>query len=190
MAYCPNCGTNVQSRYCHNCGTEVKAAEQTKTPDASSYYVNKEVSRNQPAPAQNNAQAPDPSQYKMGWHKWLIYFILWLWMVIDASNGITCMQYAQYASGFLVVIGLAYLAMAVVDVVVRFQLAKFKEGAPKMLLYLTLSSVAVELLFYITISSSPYFTVDSSAATMIVARIAFAIGNHRYYASRSDLFVY
>lgn len=189
MAYCPNCGTNVQSRYCHNCGTEVKAAEQTKTPDASSYYVNKEVARNQPAQTQNSTQAPDPSQYKMGWHKWLIYFILWAWMVVDAANFVSCMEYANYI-GFLGVIGIAYLALAVADVVVRFKLAKFKEGAPKMLLYLTLCSVVVEFLFYVTISSSPYFTVDSNAGVMIAARIGFAIGNHRYYASRSELFVY
>lgn len=171
MGYCPKCGSYSQGAYCSNCGTEMKNTEQSKKADASPYYTNSETASNQPASQQNLAVQPDPSQYKMGFHKFMVNFMLWAWAALCLLNCLAALDFSGISC-------LAYGALAVAFVYVRFQLARFKTNAPKKFLYTIIAYALMSII------------ADPSTASGAVIFIgAWGIGSWRYYASRSELFV-
>lgn len=185
MSYCPKCGTYSQGMYCSDCGTRLEVKEQPKQANAASYYTHQETGENQPAPQQQAAVQPDLSHYKMGYHKFMVYFMMWFWAAVCLLNCIT----GPYVD-FYGVCCLAYGALAAVFVYVRFQLAKFKKGAPKKLLYTVIAYAVVTMVASITMSTMTGVALDSSAAAGPVVFVgAWGIGSWRYYASRSELFV-
>lgn len=183
MSYCPKCGANSQGMYCSSCGTRLEQAEQPKQASAASYYTNQETSK-QPAPQQQTAQ-PDLSQYKMGYHKFIVNFMMWVWAAVCLLSCIA----GPYVD-FYGVCCLAYGALAVAYVYVRFQLAKFKTDAPKKLLYTVIAYAVVTLISNITVSNMTGMPMDASAMSGPVVFVgAWGIGSWRYYTSRSELFV-
>lgn len=180
MSYCPKCGANSQGMYCSNCGTRMEQTEQPKQASAASYYTHQEVNQSQPAAAQ-----VDISQYKMGYHKFMVNFMMWFWAAICLLNCIVGPFVDFYG-----VCCLAYGVLAVVYVYVRFQLAKFKTGAPKKLLYTVIAYAVVLLVSNMTLSSMTGMPMEgSSISGPIIFVGAWGIGSWRYYTSRSELFV-
>lgn len=180
MSYCPKCGANSQGTYCSNCGTRIENAEQPKQASAASYYTHQEENKPQPATPQ-----ADISQYKMGYHKFMVNFMLWFWAAICLLNCIA----GPYVD-FYGVCCLAYGVLAVAYVYVRFQLAKFKTDAPKKLLYTVIAYAVVLLVSNITISSMTGMPMEASAMSGPMVFVgAWGIGSWRYYSSRSELFV-
>lgn len=184
MSYCPKCGANSQGMYCSNCGTRLEAQEQPKQASAASYYTHQEVSKNQPAPQQQAAQV-DVSQYKMGYHKFMVNFMMWFWAAVCLVN---CVM-GPYVD-FYGVCCLAYGVLAAAYVYVRFQLAKFKTNAPKKLLYTVIAYAVVVVVSNITISSMTGIPMEANQVSGPVIFVgAWGIGSWRYYSSRSELFV-
>lgn len=180
MSYCPKCGANSQGVYCSNCGTRMERTEQSKQASAASYYTHQEVSKSQPAAAQ-----VDISQYKMGYHKFMVNFMMWFWAAICLLNCI-----AGPFVDFYGVCCLAYGVLAAVYVYVRFQLAKFKTGAPKKLLYTVIAYAAVVLVSNMTLSSMTGIPLEGNEISGPIIFVgAWGIGSWRYYTSRSELFV-
>ncbi|MBR3765240.1 MAG: hypothetical protein IKK57_11925, partial [Clostridia bacterium] len=169
---------------CPNCGTKMENAEQPRNPDASSYYTKQEEGKTQPAPQQTAAQ-PDQSQYKMGYHKFMVYFMMWFWAAICVVNCIS----GPYVD-FYGVCCLAYGVLAVAYVYVRFQLARFKTNAPKKLLYTVIAYAAVTIIASIVAADMSGTELDPSSVSGPVLFVgAWGIGSWRYYSSRSELFV-
>ncbi len=184
MSYCPKCGANAQGMYCSACGTKLENVEQSKQSSAASYYTHQETAKNQPASQQAAAQ-PDLSQYKMGYHKFMVNFMLWFWAAVCV---LSCVS-GPYVD-FYGVCCLAYGALAVAYVYVRFQLAKFKTGAPKKLLYTVIAYAAVTIISNITAANMMGVALEANTVSGPVIFVgAWGIGSWRYYTSRSELFV-
>lgn len=219
MPICPKCGTSANSNFCPNCGTPMGApaprevsrnAAQSGTYSQPPQYqappaYRQEVSQKNPYPAQQNPQqaAYDPSNpknYKLKWHKFLVFF--WLWF-----NGLICIVLGARAFSMLsnlqtygidmpllntavIFEGLGGIALGIFSFVVLVPLARYKKGAPKLLLILLTCFIVyngIDLIFGLVLQS------DSDTVYRIfmnvVQNFAVLLGSHRYYSSREDLFV-
>lgn len=180
MKYCTQCGNPVNGRFCPSCGAKVDVDEQPQA-QASSYYTSQQSVPQEP----QAAPQVDASQFKMGYHKFLIYFMLWLWAGLCVFNCISGPYYDFYG-----VCCLAYGAMAIAFIYVRFQLAAFKQNAPKKLLYVTIAYAVVVLVSNLVYADMAGIKLESSYISGPVLFVgAWGIGSWRYYASRSELFI-
>lgn len=132
------------------------------------------------------------TNYGMKWHKFLIYFSLWLQGALNVAlgfAGISIMaepfgRYRHAQSDMVSVmgmLGILFVVLAVLTIVARFKLARFKSGAPKFLLIVQLvTSVACGVFMAIDVDSS----LLGCLSGMIVPVITYY-----YYTKRSELFV-
>ena len=181
MAYCPKCGAeSTGGSFCARCGAPL-SGEVSST--GSVFVASNEQSQTQTQLAVD--PAADPSTYKLGWHKFLIYFSLWLSALINIGTAIMLLQYSQYSTYFAV-LGLLGLAIGIFAIYVRFQLAKFKKGAPKKLLALYIIDASIGIIaLLINLGAGVY---DNNSASLVVS-IAMVFINWRYYSSREALFI-
>lgn len=198
MAYCTNCGKQIgQVRFCPHCG----AKQQTESPMSSqgtssqsapsqsaySYQTQTPVSdpyrpAAQKAEPQRVAPQASAAQFPLKWHKWMIYFVLWAHVLINVVNGATYCSYIGIAD-LAILFAAVYFALAVFAGYTRFQLAKFRKGAPKKLLIYLLCSLALSV-FEVWMAGA---MAESAGSIGIV--LAQVLWNWRYYASREELFV-
>jgi len=132
------------------------------------------------------------NNYGMKWHKFLIYFSLWLQAVLNAVFGIMGLSTAIDPPGryrhshsdmvpFMAMLGIVFLVLAVLTIVARFKLAGFRSGAPKFLLIVQLvTSVATGIFMIIDVDAN----IMSIFSGMIVPAITYY-----YYTKRNELFV-
>ncbi|MBR6185404.1 MAG: hypothetical protein IKQ41_04000 [Clostridia bacterium] len=149
---------------------------------------------------------PIPDNYELKWHKFLVYFALWAGGILNIINGaryMTGMVYGSdakavynYFSGLKtldVVMGLLCIALGVYAIIVRFQLAGFKTGAPKKLVSLYLISAAINLVYVLAASGVTGLSLsdlmDGSFFGNVIGSIAYALINKNYYDKRAALFV-
>ncbi len=160
---------------------------------------------------QNDSQtdsAPQSSggvNMPMKWHKFLIYFSLWVGAV---SNGLTAIGfwtgsfytdpetvYHTYAGLKTVDLLMSFviLAFAVLLIVTRYALAGFKTNAPKLLLIVYAVYAAVLLLHPLILVgvTGLSFTdlMDSSSITSLITSVVMIFVNKVYYDKRASLFV-
>lgn len=144
------------------------------------------------------APGADPNNYKLGWHKFLIYFALWASGLMSIVNGAVIVKTGAEFMGYdqlksfgpaYLFIGAAALAVGVFMIYVRFQLAKFKRGAPKKLLIAYAVTLAVNLLSMVVVASMDIGADISSSAGSIGGSIVFLIICWKYYGNRAALFV-
>lgn len=149
--------------------------------------------------------------YKMKWHKFTIYFALFVAAISSAVSSISYFNghihtaingsniiynsaeiYAQHPMmhTFDILFGVFSVLMAVFYIVTRFKLAGFKKNAPK-LLYVALGvssfiSIAYALTSIIVLgfSMTHIITIIASAIIGIIEIAIFAV----YYSKRSELF--
>lgn len=152
----------------------------------------------------------DPTQgYSLKWHKFLIYFGLWAgalgnlysaWMLcsgsIYGSRNMAATVYAYYGQGLHTVdllVAAGYVALAIFEIYVRFQLAGFKVGAPGKLRALYIASAVLSVLYPVLAASTTGVSFsqlfDASQAGGLIGSVGAIIIHHIYYSKREALFV-
>ena len=137
-------------------------------------------------------KAPDVS---MKWHKFLIYFLIWVWIVFGVYNGIQDLQFAahydlsQIPGGFIIPLqGIGLLVAAVFAIKVWNDLRNLRGKAPKELstyFIICLCCDALTVLFCI-INSVP---MDSTKLYPIAANVGALFWYRKYYNARDAYFV-
>ena len=149
----------------------------------------------------------DPG-YSMKWHKFLIYFSLWLSAVVNSVNAIRAFNGSIYGSSsraelvylaypgmkaITLIYGVALLGLAVLAIATRFALAGYKANGPRLLIILYILNLVVGLGFLILasmVSHIPFSNLaDASTWASIIISIIMIAANKTYYDKRDSLFV-
>ena len=161
----------------------------------------------------NSENTPAPVNYSLKWHKFLIYFALWAGALIciatagrvmsgqiyvdNGDMSIVDTLYRMYPAlkGMGIVFGALYILQAIFMIYTRFQLAKFKAGAPKKLLLVYAINLVLGFGLYIALSSITHvslgeFVSGSDFVSMFAGPIVIIIANKIYYDKRAELFVH
>ena len=147
----------------------------------------------------------------MKWHKFLIYYSLWLGAVCAFLRGAKFFAVVLFGDtnpqipeppamkALDIAYGVIYLALAAYHIYTRYQLARFKKGAPKHLLILYAIIPVFELAYLplvliaadIPVSAlfiEPAKYIGTILGTIIAAWILCAL-NKIYYDKRKELFI-
>lgn len=226
MGFCPRCGAEGTGNYCTRCGAAMNG-NRANTP-GSDFVLdsrvnhsnneftsrNKEISRSginsQPSRRYSREVSrsstfinADPRSYKLGFHKFLVYFWLWVIALADISDvggylelfNIPGASFDVVTAAIFVIMGVISLGMAVFIIYARFQIARFKRGAIKKLLTAYTLEICSSLVSYIVtyciISPSKELILAAffAAIFVIVIQLLILIAIWRYYSSREELFV-
>lgn len=159
---------------------------------------------------QNQAQANEQlgTSESMKWHKFLIFFSLWLGALLSIFNGaqlFTGMHYGSAGDARMVYLyfdglkaidiamGAVAVGIAVYAIMTRFALAKYQAKGPRMLTTLYVLNLAHSLIYPLLVSvvcgmeMSEVF--DSSTAGSLAGSVAMIFANKNYYAKRAHLFI-
>lgn len=190
---CPNCGTETNSKFCPECGTPMNG---TETPSSGPSYVRSvetsaksSFGRGQ-ASVRSQASAysgADPQSHSLGWHKFLIYFNLWAFGVMDILNGLRRILYYGIPDESIpsIALGAAEVLLGVYQFYVRFQLASFKKDAPRMLFIGIGVTVPIDLVI-MALSGNVANCIGAGISACWNLAVAFC--SWRYYSSRGELF--
>lgn len=142
--------------------------------------------------------------YKMKWHKFLIYFLLWartavcLFRSFSLITGTTWGEYITdvYTRFPLVrnvdiVFGVLFLILAIVTIVARFKLAAFSHGSVDLLHVQFIAYPLLIIFYYRAINSNAnaeIFTFEGIEGNIILT-IIIMVCSHFYYKKRSALFI-
>lgn len=188
MTYCTNCGNQIgQVRFCPHCGAKQQTEIPMSSQRASTYQPQASASDPyrpavQKTESESVTQQNPAAQFPLKWHKWVICFVLWTHAAINTINAAAYCSYIS-VSGMALLFAVAYFALAASAIYVRFQLAKFRRGAPKKLLVYLLCDLA----YSVVVAAIAGTLADSVSHIGIVG--AQALWNWRYYTSRDELFV-
>ena len=151
--------------------------------------------------------ASSPENYKLKWHKFLIYFALWASAVVNVGTAIMCIdgtiniydgQNELIVSNYsrlrtvLLIRGLVLLAIVAYTIYTRFQLAGFRVNAPRKLSIFYGLNLAASLLYLLAISSITHMTISSLVGEIVMQifiNILMIFINQNYYSKRLELFV-
>lgn len=141
------------------------------------------------------------------WHKFLIYFWLWAGAILIVLGAVAYITGAVYGElkdklyqvfpviqGIDIVYGIVLIGIATYVTYIRFQLAGFKQGAPKKLLAMFVLSIVVKWVYTLIISAvmGIPFTQIQSGASLIGELIGTGVNiwlHKIYYDKRAELFV-
>lgn len=184
---CPRCGAETGGKFCHKCGAALSGG--SAGAGTSVTYGSGGGTRSSGSPA------VDPGGYKLGWHKFLIYFALWCGGVLGIISGVSLLlsvsDFMRYSGAYgvlVMLLGAGEVGVGVFVIYVRFQLARFRRGAPQKLLIaygITLGINLISTLITVSIAGS----ANGSAAGSIAGGIVFLIICWKYYFNRKELFV-
>ena len=152
---------------------------------------------------ENNNTACTP-ELPMKWHKFLIYFSLWLSMIMWAVNGVSVgfgLNLGENAEFILRryeglgVLNMAYLiasiGLLVYTFMTRQKLAGYKADGPKWLCRLYLINLAVEMAYVLLLCAITGVNViemlSGEIASLITPFVMYKV-NQDYYAKRAHLF--
>ena len=149
--------------------------------------------------------ASSPDNYKLKWHKFLIYFALWAGAVVNAGSALRYINGTVYEenseavyalfSGLRTVDlawGLVLLAMSAYMIYVRFQLAGFRIDAPRKLSILYIASLAASAVYLLALSAVTHQSLGSFMGDIVApmfGSILMLFINQNYYGKRLELFV-
>ena len=151
---------------------------------------------------QGNGQ-PTPLVYPMNWHKFLIYFGLWMVAIvnilpaiglfsgiIDVSASAYIYLGGLYIAPAEIISATTSLAVGVLALVARFALAKYRRSGPK-LLVATYTVALIGNLLYFILSNLIIGVVPSSGGVLgnIAGPALFLWANKTYYKKRAFMFV-
>lgn len=206
--FCPHCGAKQQLEYNPNATASGTASPNSYSHN--SYNPNQHnpnaynLNRYNPAPvpvqkspenpsrslswgeqvlgSQGSAQAPAAPVFPMKWHKFLIYFALWLNGILNMLGGLALLSLIS-ENGLYGVIGAIMIALGAYTIYVRFQLAGLRSGAPKKLLILLGCTFAINVLNVLGSG------LQENNVPALVSSLAMMAYSWRYYSSRAELFV-
>ena len=132
----------------------------------------------------------------MKWHKLLIYFMMWLWVLAGIVNIADIYpfllgdqsQVPLQAKGILWILFLGEILVAIYTVKVRFDLAGLKAKSPRELSYIYIANAALILLMIIFYNSNN-IEVPSQNYTQIIINACLFFACRKYYLARDYLFV-
>ena len=146
-----------------------------------------------------------PQNYKLKWHKFLIYFSLWAGAIVNTAQAATLIRGEVYGSesstiyglyGGLKIVdfiwGIVMIGLAAYMIYVRFQLAGFRIGAPGKLTALYTASLAGSLVYLLAVSVVTHVSLGSvlgDIAVSLIGSVAMLFINQNYYNKRLELFV-
>lgn len=171
--------------FCSKCGLKVKNGTKTCTECGSSI-------KNQPSYI----------QHTMLWHKFLIYFVLWIGAIINLTNGIAYFFAAKSMSNMVnpvinvhrmqildVVVGIILILLSAFTIYTRFQLAAYKAKAPCLLIAVYALGGIITMCYSFALTFvTEGVTFYDEFASLAVAAIMCVI-NYIYFKNRADLFV-
>ena len=173
--FCKNCGTKLpeNAAFCTVCGAPVEDA----------------------APLPADPATMPPNSHPMKWHKFLIYFQLFVAAILNALNGV------QYFAGLFsdpdgfgpwsavyIFYGVAYVVTAVLAIYVRFRLAGFRQNGPKVYMIFLGVNVALQVLNLINAFGTDIYSLSSAVSSLLTIAIMMILTNI-YYKKRAELFV-
>lgn len=173
--YCKNCGTKLpeDAAFCTVCGAQVENTA--------------------PLPA-DPATLPR-NTHPMKWHKFLIYFQLFLAAILNAFNAV------QYFAGLFsdpdgfgawsaiyIFYGVAYAVTAVLAIYTRFRLAGFRKNGPTVYMIFLGVNIVLQVLNLVNAMGSDIYTLSSAVSTLFTIAVMMILTNI-YYKKRADLFV-
>ena len=187
MKLCRNCGAQIEDHrdVCPACGAKYETEMPRET-------------------LQADAGNDEIGSFPMKWHNFLMVALI-IGAIYSAYNGICLAAGMQYRdAGFEAYevyrefpglqvadqgAGIATVALAVFQIIVRNRLNQFRENGPMLMKVLFILSIAVEI-FYMavaTASTKVNFFSPVNVATA-AADLALLIGNSVYYGKRKALF--
>ncbi len=159
---------------------------------------------------QQNTNVVVDNNLGMKWYKFLIYFSLFAGAVINVISGIPFLTGSIYdtSSGYEgtsdlvyafypglktidVMYGIVALATAVLCIVARFALAKYKKSGPALLLSVYAVGIVISIIYFIAFKAI-VTDVDldtSSIVSSMVSSVVMIIINKIYFDKRKHLFV-
>ena len=153
---------------------------------------------------QQNTNVVVDNNLGMKWYKFLIYFSLFAGAVINVASGIPFLNgsiYGGYADNVYsvfpalktvdVMYGIVALATAVLCIVARFALAKYKKNGPALLLSIYAIGIVVSIVYFIAVKSivTDIDLDTSSIVSSLVSSVVMIIINKIYFDKRKHLFV-
>ena len=167
--FCKNCGNQIPdgAAFCSVCGASVNGTD------------------NAPVEVHEPVQPAHP----MKWHKFLIYFQLFLAALISLYNAVVCFRLVFLdVSGLwdavYAVSGVISVVLAVLALYVRFRLAGFRKNGPKMyILFLGINCVFQVLNLLISFGSD-LNTVSSAIGSLLTCVLMLVLTNI-YYKKRA-----
>ena len=192
MKYCPNCGSQNDdtSLFCLSCGQPLSAPVN----DIQNYQQ-----------YQNYQSNIYQGNMPMGWYKFLIYFSLFASAVLNIISGIssiTGLHYGEfnqliyaYYDGLKtvdIIMGFFSIALGVVSIIVRQNLAHYKKGAPLSLIGLYIASLVISVIYVIAVSLVTNLSITAFLSTAIIINFIVSIimtcVNYVYFKNRRHLF--
>ncbi len=194
-AICPVCGTMVN-------GTIDKKEKKQKIKRDNKSHRNAHNSSTQSSEqiflhdninANNNrttgSYAAPIGAYPMKWYKFLIYFALWAGAITSLSNAGNMMMIFGDDNPIGVIFMIGHLIAAVVSVIARFRLAKFRRNGPSMLILVYVINIILNIALTVFINSMSYYgSVSTNLAPYMIWNIILIIANKKYFRRRAAMF--
>lgn len=197
---CPNCNALMPrgTKFCTECGTRLPVQDDL-TPNVP--YQSQQPAP-EPAPTAPAATLEDFTG-RMKWHKFLIYFALWLGALQNigaAAANMTGSAYGDsvdYVYAFFpglkildVAFGICTLALAVFNIYTRYRLARFRRNGPACLSAAYLAALIVSVL-YLAVGTAicKISLLNVQTGVSLAMSLIFLILNRSYYRKRKHLFV-
>lgn len=218
--FCPACGKQVNDefQFCPHCGGALPRLSDS-VPPMTQYYVGEREDGGEAPPAgAPSGAAPqtvsagaravvsDTPALGMKWYKFVIYVQLFLG-VAGATLGALVYFVGQPNSLYYSItegiqaldtlMGVLFVALAVLSVYVRMGLAHYRKDAPLHYLVLNGVSFALPMLYASAfetvanwgIGSRLHVPIDGVSVTMLLMGVGFIVANKRYFDRRAHLFV-
>lgn len=208
--FCHRCGAQLidGAQFCSACGAQQPQQSSPKYDEGPESQQPPQYT--QPPSEQLDPQSdsqPPQQEYPLGWHSFLIYFSLWAGGVMNILNAIGVLSGFFYQSGgysmayevyFMYpdlktldyLYGMSLIAIGGFFIYVRFQLAGFRRGAPKLLIGLYVAATAISLIYSVAVSSIVGASVaDTSSIGSLLGSVIMIVINYVYYRNRASLFV-
>ena len=148
--------------------------------------------------------------FPMKWHKFLVYFALWLGAIGNLVTGIqvlTGAQYDGYAEGVWelipglhvadIIYGIVILVLVVLQIDAAVKLLGLKRGAPKFLIAMYVVNLVSSVLYTIAsiiilrdYGASVGDILTASLISSLVVSVLMILANAVYYKKRESLFIY